>query len=132
MCSVSAMNLAFGPYDEFQLAHKESTGYVAVRCYGRSGERAAYTISLSAGNGSFAYRYMRGPDSAKLNYNLYTNPARVTVWGDGSGSSVTVSDSYSLGSGAMTKKYPIYGRLFSLQKKPVGVYTDTLIVTLDY
>lgn len=132
VCSVSAVSLVFGPYDEFQLAHRDSTGYVAVSCYGRHGERAAYTLSLSAGNGSFAYRRMRSPEGATLNYNLYASPARVLAWGDGNSGSVTVSDSYSLRSGAMTRKYPIYGRLFSLQKKPVGIYSDTVIVTLDY
>ena len=132
MCSVSAVSLAFGAYDEFQLAHRDSTGYVTVSCYGRHGERAAYTLTLSAGNGSFAYRRMRAPDGATLNYNLYASPARAQVWGDGSGGSVTVSDSYLLGSAAVTRKYPVYGRLFALQKKPVGVYTDILIATLNY
>lgn len=132
VCAVSAVSLAFGAYNEFQIGHTDGTGHVAVTCHGAPGELVAFTLTLNAGGGSFLQRRMQTANGSLLNYNLYTTAARVVVWGDGSSGSASVSDAFSLRAGAVTRSYPVYGRVFSLQKVPVGLYSDSIVVTLNH
>lgn len=132
VCAVSAVSLAFGAYNEFQIGHTDSTGHIAVTCHGAPGELVAYTIALNAGGGSLIQRQMQSASGSLLNYNLYTTAARVIVWGDGSSGSATIGDAYALRAGAVTRSYPVYGRVFSLQKVPVGLYNDGIVVTLNH
>jgi spore coat protein U-like protein len=68
-----------------------------------------------------------------LNYNLYTTSARTTVWGDGSSSTGTVSDSYLLGLGAGTSTdYTVWGRIPMQQNVPTGTYNDSVVLTVEY
>ena len=131
-CSVSAVSLAFGGYNPFKPGHTDTTGNIAVTCTGKPGEMVAYSISLSAGGGGFPVRRMRTPSGFLLNYNIYTNAARTLVWGDGSGGSLVVNDSYALGAPVTTRNYAVYGRTFGAQKSVVGAYSDAIAVTLNF
>lgn len=132
-CFVSSVSLAFGNYSEFAAAPNDSVGNVGVTCSGAAGEAVSYSIGLSAGGGgAFASRRMRSAAGSVLGYNLYTTPARVTVWGDGNAGSAAVSDGYVLGGGAVTRNYPVYGRTFARQKAAVGIYGDSIVVTLNF
>jgi spore coat protein U-like protein len=63
-----------------------------------------------------------------LDYNLYTDPNRMVVWGDGI-SGVTVSGS---GTGS-TVDHPVYGRIPGGQTGAyIGSYSDTITVTLSF
>ena len=131
-CSVSAVSLAFGAYNQFQIGHTDTTGNIAVTCVGSAGEPVFYSLGLSAGGGTFAQRRMRTPTGFMLNYNIYTSVARTLVWGDGSSGTVTVNDAYTLGAPSVTRNYAVYGRIFSLQKPVVGLYSDSIVVTLNF
>ena len=131
-CSVSAVSLAFGTYNEFHGAHADSAGNIAVTCSGLAGEGVAYTIALNAGGGTFTPRQLRSAAGFPLNYNIYTTAARVTLWGDGTGGTLVVADSYTLGAPSVTRNYTVYGRIFAGQKVLVGVYTDSITVTLNF
>lgn len=98
-----------------------TTGTVEVSC----GASASYTISLSAGFGTFASRVMTG-GASQLDYNLFTDSQRVTVWGDGTAGSTTVS---ATGTGA---SYTVYGLIPARQNVPAGSYSDTITVTVTY
>src|SRR5205823_2483703 len=65
-----------------------------------------------------------------LNYALYTDSARTTVWGDGAGGTTAlISDT---GTGSAQSK-TIYGRVPSGQTSlPAGSYDDTVAVTVTY
>jgi spore coat protein U-like protein len=56
----------------------------------------------------------------------------IKIWGNGTGSTVSVSDSYTVGLVAVTRNYAVYGRLLPLQNVSAGLYSDTLTVTVDY
>jgi spore coat protein U domain-containing protein, fimbrial subunit CupE1/2/3/6 len=89
-----------------------------------------YNIGLDAGAGSgasIATRKMTSGGSATINYSLYTNSGRTTVWGDVIGTN-TVSGT---GNGA-TQSYPIYGRVPAQTTPAPGAYTDTITVTVTY
>ena len=131
-CSVSAVSLAFGSYNQFQGGHTDSAGNIAVTCSGLAGEAVAYTIALNAGTGGFTPRQLRSASGFPLNYNIYNSAARVTVWGDGTSGTVVVADSYTLGAPSVMRNYAVFGRVFAGQKMPVGVYTDSIVVTLNF
>ena len=68
-----------------------------------------------------------GPNS--LDYNLYTDSNRTTVWGDGLSSTATIAGT---GSG-INQTATIYGRITAGQTSaPAGSYADTVSVTLTY
>jgi spore coat protein U-like protein len=121
LCVVSAQGVAFGAYDTLSGALVDGVGNVAVDC----APAAAYTISLSPGTGSYAARIMAsGP--YRLGYNLFTDASRTTIWGDGTGTTATVS-----GSGTVVN-HTVYGRIPGAQNVNVGSYSDTITVTLVF
>jgi spore coat protein U-like protein len=64
-----------------------------------------------------------------LNYSLYTNAARTTVWGDGSGGTSTVSNT---GSG-VAQNFTVYARVpLGQTSVATGAYADTVQVTVTY
>ncbi len=67
-----------------------------------------------------------------LGYNLYTNPARTAIWGDGTGGADTLIDGYLLNLFTETKNYPLYGRLFGGQNVSTGSSADLIIVTVEF
>ena len=95
-CTVSALSVAFGNYAPRGTTPTDSTGNIAVTCSGAVGQMVKYSILISSGaGGSFLPRKMRGRPST-LNYNLYTDAARSTVWGDGNAGTYTLADSIAV------------------------------------
>jgi spore coat protein U-like protein len=92
----------------------------------------SYSISLSAGNsGNSAARELRQSANI-LNYNLYSDPLRSSVWGSG-GSSVSDSFLLSILGIGVDRLYPIYGRIPAGQiNAPAGSYSDSITVTVAY
>lgn len=133
-CSVSATTVAFGSYNPFSGTADDSTGNIQVTCSlgGLLSLLVAYEIKLSTG-GSGSYAPRRTSSGANtLNYNLYINSARTTVWGNGTGGTSTVSDGYLLGLFTTVRNYTVYGRVPALQNVRGGAYADTITVTVEY
>lgn len=129
-CTVSATGVSFGGYDPASAAATANSGTVTVVCSAILPETVNYTITLSAGSGSFFGRTLTFGGST-LNYKYYTNPTYSTVWGDGSDGSSTVSDGYFF-SGTITRRYTVYGRIPAGQWPPAGVYIDSITITVTY
>lgn len=133
-CDTSASGVAFGTYPPFSASPTDSTGTVTVTCTPTVlGLLVSYTIALSTGNsGNYAARSMSSGAST-LNYQLYTDAARSTVWGDGSAGTATISDGYTIDLLApVTRNYTVYGRIPALQPANPGAYSDTIVVTVTY
>lgn len=120
-CTVTVVSVAFADYDVFATSATDTTGTVNVNC----GSSTTYAIALSAGFGTFASRVMTG-GSNQLDYNLFTDSQRLTVWGDGTSGSATVSATAAGGT------YTVYGRIPARQNVPAGSYSDTITVTVTY
>jgi spore coat protein U-like protein len=121
-CSVSPSGVHFGVYDPSSGTALDGAGNIAVTCT----TLTTFTVSLSTGTGNYSQRRMTsGPGS--LNYNLYVDPVRLLVWGDGTGGSQTVPSIFVLGA-----NLPIYGRLPARQSPRAGTYLDTIVVTVTY
>jgi spore coat protein U-like protein len=120
-CTVSALPVVFGAYNPVGGQAVESTGSVDIVCL----PPATYTIALTTGLGSYAARAMAsGPN--RLPYNLYTSASRTIVWGDGT------SGTAMLGGTSAAASYPVYGRIPASQNVPVGIYADTVTVTVNF
>jgi spore coat protein U-like protein len=130
-CSATA-SLAFGSFNPLPGQSADTAGTISVTCVGTAGESPNYTITITSGLGSFTARRMVS-GAHNLSYNLYTDSSCTQVWGDGTSSTRTVSDSMTLTSTSNTKNYLIYGRIASGQKTdPAGTYNDSLVVTITY
>lgn len=70
-----------------------------------------------------------------LNYDLYTNSTRTTIWGDGTGSTQVVADSLTVPAlfGTSNKDNTVYGRIPGSQSTTrTGSYNDSITVTITY
>jgi spore coat protein U-like protein len=122
----------------FAASPTTSSGNIHVACT-RSGlelpQTVNYAISLATGSSNtFVQRTMKSGANA-LGYNLYTTNAYATVWGDGTGSTVTVAGSIPLGV-LVTSGFTnttVYGRVPALQDAGVASnYQDDVTVTVTY
>jgi spore coat protein U-like protein len=131
-CTVSATNLAFGNYTP-------STGAVtnsSTVTYACTNGTPITTITLNIGTttgATFAQRLMTN-GTQTLEYNLYTSNAYSSIWGDGTGGSVTQSGVTGAGLGT-SSTLTVFGRLpdsVANQAIPPGSYSDTITVTVNY
>lgn len=120
-CVVITQGVSFGSYDPFRSTDLDGVGNVRLDC----DVDVNATISLSTGAGTYSSRLMTNGLS-NLGYNLFTTSQRAVVWGDGSGSSDSVS------ANVQTGDFPIYGTITARQNVTTGVYQDTVIVTVTY
>jgi spore coat protein U-like protein len=127
-CIVAATPIAFGNYDG--TAELDVSQNLSVRCT----KNLPYTIRLDGGvANSFAPRKLtKGSDL--LEYNLYTDGGRTTVWGNGTSGSTMPGVGNGMGL-ASAVSHTIYARLFNSdanQLAPVGNYVDTITVEVAY
>ena len=120
-CDVNPQGANFGAYDALSAVPLDTVGNIGIAC----DAVVPVTISLGPGAGTYQERRMQG-GAAELTYNLYTDPARTIVWGDGSG------DTSSVSVNAQTAAIPIYGRVPARQPIPPAAYADTIVVTISY
>jgi len=128
-CSVSATGVNFGAYDVFVTAPLDSTGTVTVTCDQAPPVDVTIAIGPSGTSGGFVPRQMRSASSPdRLNYNLFVNAGRSTVWGNGSaGTSTVFLNNVRRNRPVVTT---IYGRIPAGQDVSVGSYSDSLTVTI--
>jgi spore coat protein U-like protein len=123
--NLTTTSVAFGTYNPLNASPTDSTGTISYFCPGA----LAPVISISTGSsGSFSPRQMTTATADLLSYNLYTDAARTTIWGDGTGGSTTVAGTTALNPATNT----IYGRVFPQQSAAAGSYSDTLTVTINF
>jgi len=130
-CTVGATNVAFPNYTPTTGA-QTANGTVSVSCT----KSTAFTVSLNKGTtagGTIAQRLMSDGAGDTLQYNLYTTSGFATVWGDGTGTSVTQGGT---GAGmAAPVALTVYGNLpdsAANQAVPPAAYTDTVTVSVAY
>ncbi len=130
-CSASATGVVFGIYNA--ASNRDVSGFVSVTCGGLVGI-VNYSIALNRGiySADFDPRQL-GSGANRLNYNLYTSGTYATIWGDGSGTTGTITDSYLVAVGNTTRSYEVFGRIPAGQTTAVpGYYSDTITVTVTY
>jgi spore coat protein U-like protein len=124
-CTInSASTLDFGTQGVLA-ANVDQTSTIQVTCTNTT----PYNIGLNAGTGSGATVAVRKMTSggATINYSLYTDAGRGTVWGN------TVSTDTQAGTGnGAAQNYTVYGRIPAQTTPAPGNYADTITVTVTY
>jgi spore coat protein U-like protein len=126
-CTISVTSVAFGNYNVFTTTADDSTGTITYRC---NATAANISISLSDGSSStFSPRTLR-KGSEILQYNLYRNAARTTIWGDGTGGTSVYTNANPPNNSNVS--VTIYGRIPAQQDVSAGSYTDTVSAVINF
>lgn len=128
-CQVSATPVSFGAYDPVvanAASALDAAGMVNVTC--TNGAAAAITLSQGDnGSGSGASIVRRMADGSNfLNYALFQDAGRTTVWGNDTDSDVELTATGTL------QQFSVYGRVAAGQNVPQGSYSDAVVVTVTF
>ena len=125
-CQVSATAVRFGNYDPLSAVPRNRVGHLTVNCHGAG----TFVAALSTGrSGSYTPRYMlSGTSTDQLDYSLYTNVARTTIWGDGTGGTQTVSQAFNNN----RTRLAVYAQVPAQQNVTPGTYTDNITATVTF
>lgn len=122
----SANTLAFGAYDPIGAnasAALDSAANFDVKC--NKGTNVVLKLGLGV-NPAGQQRRLKLDASNFLNYELYSDATRSTIWND---TSNVVS--YTAAS-STTETKTVYGRIPPAQDAAAGAYTDTVVITADF
>ena len=122
-CDASVSLVDFGQLDLDE--GDNVSGEVTVIC----DEPGPFSVAISPGNGSYGERKMRGGDGNELRYNLFVDPGRRLIWGDGVSAGTKTIRGESDGRRPLT--IPIYGKVPPRQSVLTGAYSDNLLVTVE-
>ena len=126
-CTVSAGSIDFGDVNPISGANDDASGTFSITCTNGTGWTATAGVGSGSGASYTARRMTFGTNT--LNYNLYTSGTYVTVWGDVTGSTGTLTGT---GTGA-AQSTTVYGRIASGQASvPPGGYADSVSITVSY
>jgi spore coat protein U-like protein len=124
-CTInSASTLNFGAQGVLT-ANVDQTSTLQVQCTNTT----PYNIGLNAGTGTGATVASRKMTSGAntVNYSLYSDAGRTTVWGNTVGTDTVAGT----GDGA-AQSYSVYGRVPAQTTPAPGSYSDTVTVTVTY
>jgi len=133
-CTIGTAAIAFAAYDPVNAnatAPNDQTGEIIIRCTkGTSG------ITIDLGNGAHNTGQQRRmanltSSSTFINYEVYQETGRASVWGAGDGGSVRSGADLN-GTGSVVA-VTMYGRIPPGQLAAIaGPYSDTLVSTINF
>lgn len=128
LCRIQVRSLDFGIYRSLDTAPHTVIGDVNVICPPAGGR--ALRVSVSTGSsGQYTQRTMLSGTSV-LRYNLYADPARRIVLGDGTAGSIVFPAPLSRALGRA--RWPMFGAIDPGQQVPAGLYTDSLLIQVAF
>ena len=128
-CGFTAVaGVSFGAYDVFG-PNVDSAGSLGYSCTGvLPGDTVVITLDIGGGPSYTPRQMQSGPH--RLNYNIYLDATRISIWGDGTGGSVLYGP--LVPPEAVPVVVPMYGRIPTGQDAMIGTYTDTILVTMSF
>jgi spore coat protein U-like protein len=125
-CTISTTPVSFGVYDVFSGTATDSTGTITFKCTGN----ASVTINLNKGTSTTFTPRVLTSGSNTINYNLFTDASRGTIWGDATGG----TSNYVNANPANNQNIvvTVYGRITSGQDVSAGSYSDTITATINF
>jgi spore coat protein U-like protein len=127
-CTISTTAVSFGSYNVFAASPDDAAGQITYSC--TAPRPPLVTIQLDKGGAtSFNPRQMR-QGSQTLNYNLYLDSTRTTIWGDGTGGTQTYTQSNPLPNRNINVS--VYGRIPAGQDVGAGSYSATVTATIFF
>lgn len=130
-CTASVSPVSFGAYDPTAMSPRDGSGLVSVDCTGIVSLFGTVEVTASPGSSGNALQRTMKRGSATLNYNLYANVARTSVFGNGLNGTMTLSSSMT-GLLLFSTSMPFYARVPAGQWVGSGTYSDTVVVTVSY
>ena len=140
-CTGSNVSLAFGPYDVASPTSLDSQAVMTITCTRTNipgvppNPRVTVTVGVGASqtSGSIQNRQLgRAGGGAVLNYNIYLDAGRLSVWGNAPGTDTAAQTLNIPNKATRTASFTFYGRVFAGQDVSAGFYNDSLLVTVDY
>jgi spore coat protein U-like protein len=132
-CTIRTTPVSFGNYDVFSNVSTDSIGAITVAC-SSDVVKANVTLGPSSTSGTFNPRKMKhsgGKD--QLNYNIFVDPGRTTILGNGSGGTTDIRLKRPTGKPQpWSENISIYGRIPPGQDVYAGSYSDILTATIDW
>ena len=125
VCAVTASDLNFGTYTSQAGTPLQGTTLLRATCTPGS----TYNVGLSEGTSPGATvnaRKMASGTNA-LNYQLYSDSARSTIWGNTTGTDTVTG----VGTG-LAVDHTVFGAVPAAQVVPAGDYADTITVRVYY
>jgi spore coat protein U-like protein len=129
-CTVDAPTLDFLTYDPTVGTDTNGTSIITSACTGGG----SATITMNGGSAEVAGSTVAAPlrqmthssDNSKLNYQLYKENARTTIWGNDADS----GKAFTAVAGDNTET--VYGSITAGQVASFGSFYDFVVVTLTY
>jgi spore coat protein U-like protein len=125
-CTISTTSVNFGSYNVFTGSATDSTGTVTVDCNGGA-HNIVVTLSKGASASYNPRTMLKGAEA--LSYNLFSDAARTSIWGDGSGGTFTYTNPNPPNS---PFNLTVYGRVPAGQDVSAGVYSDTVSAVINF
>ncbi len=131
-CVINSVGaLGFGAYDPNAATALTGTSTINVNCT----KGSPYTVALDYGihGGTAANRIMQDAGTDTLNYNLYVDSGYTKVWNSTCVAGNNCDSGTGAGPGVANQQtYTVYGQLPAGQNAPVGSYSDTITVTVNF
>ena len=130
-CTVTTTGVNFGTYDPLSQVDDGSAGTVRVVCTLILSLSGSFTVDLSTGaSGSYSQRTLK-KGASSLAYNLFADSAYSRIWGNGTGGSTQVSQSFT-SLLVVDRTITAYGRIPAGQNVAAGAYSDVIVITVTY
>ena len=126
-CDIRTTPLAFGTYDplvQHAVQPLDRAGSITITCT----KGTAATIGLDGGLRTSGTNRNLSSGSAMLAYDLFQDASRTQPWGDGEADALDAGDAPS----DAPRTFVVFGRIFAGQDVPVGTYTDSVVVLVDF
>ena len=110
-CTPTNNSMLFGTYNPLTAGNLDSTATFVITCSNTTNQ---VTVTYTAALSGQALRQLAPPlGTDRLNYNLYTDSTRATIWGDGTGGTGTITGTITVPkkSTATTAAITYYGRI---------------------
>ena len=123
-CQFDNAPLPFGTYTNTDVV---AEGAIDFWCTDQTSWHMALDQGLYPATGSSDTAPLRqmASGSNRLRYDIYMDAGRTQIWGAGAAAAAI------LGHGAPWQA-PVYGTIPGLQYKPVGNYTDTVVISITF
>ena len=129
-CTVAMPSLSFGLYDALSAAPVTTSGNAVINCNDTPPPTVTVQLGPSAVSGGFFPRRMRAASGSDvLDYNFYADASATSVFGDGTGGTVTRSAKVNRNA---PWSVTFYGRIAPNQDVAPGSYADTLTITINF
>lgn len=126
ICTIDPATLDFGSYDS--TANVDVAASITVRCT----QGSSYWVGLGLGsNPAGATRQMASGGVSFLAYELYRDAGRTQIW-DNADPAPAPPHSSAGNPGYSAYATPVYGRIPLGQVVPMGAYTDSVTMTVNF